>query len=751
MKKILAVIVAIIFVALAMAVVTSQGTTSTAASPAAAQTASAQGSNARLLAIEKSLEAKGIPMKDASFPAMVNHVTMENGVVEPSYLSAPAPMGIGFYGTQNVSGHLVGYNLTTPSVMASININNMSDFYLLNDGPTSETFQLNSVLTNVTLFGNSTYTFWTQNVAFYSERTQTIEFLTNIWNFSSPAVEISSNVFHSYGGILDAPTFYYAIGPTIHVTTPFTLNLYLNSTVVDRDSAVFFNYSIASDNHIQSGSYDYAIFNSTYGQPANYTAPAPTYLASGTHVTPTGFIPFDFEIMVGGPGGGSTTSIYDVNATMNLKYQDGNRYVNVPSAYDVGSETGETSEGVAVSWDNDTAYLTPGPSMVYGMWNISSSNAMAHYSGTVGPSNAFMFVSQGSTFNIATAAWAPLSLSGHYSFTLPAGSYSATALLSDYREAYFAPGSNVMLQHDYRMGIYTPLYAFDNAQIANISMHGNGTPGNPYIMDNRQVMPISPLFEEFNDYAFPVFAGVLLKNTNASVVMANMPSMYIGYTSTNPTYELYVSFYGFPNYNFLNYEMYNASNATLWKSNDVTGYFSASLTGFPVANVLIWNSTNDLIGGNYFNVMDSGLLAYKSPDVTIWGNYFVNSTMTDNSTFQAISNIWGAPLGVAEFSSGDTIYNNYFTVTITAYSPDYSIYSDNTAMYINHWNITKQPAFIAHYVNGFALRGSIAFTFYQGGNYWYNFNGAIPYNNDGLIAYGGDYVPLQPFFLFFWW
>jgi thermopsin len=264
-------------------------------------------------------------------------------------------------------------------------------------------------------------------------------------------------------------------------------------------------------------------------------------------------------------------------------------------------------------------------------------------------------------------------------------------------------------------------------------------------------MPISPLFEEFNDYAFPVFAGVLLMNTDASVVMYHMPSMYIAYTSTNPSYEATISFWGLTDYNFLNYELYNASNATLWKSYDVTGYFPSSVSGFPVANVLIWNSTNDLVGGNFFNVMDSGLLVYKSPDVTIWGNYFVNSPMTDNSKFEAISNIWGAPLGIAEFSSGDTIYNNYFTVTITAYSPDYSIYSDNPAMYINHWNITKQPAFIAHYVNGFALRGSIIGTFYQGGNYWYNFNGTIPYNNDGLIAYGGDYAPLYYSFPFFRW
>ena len=46
--------------------------------------------------------------------------------------------------------------------------------------------------------------------------------------------------------------------------------------------------------------------------------------------------------------------------------------------------------------------------------------------------------------------------------------------------------------------------------------------------------------------------------------------------------------------------------------------------------------------------------------------------------------------------------------------------------------ITKQPAYITHYVNGFALSGSIINTNYQGGNYWNNFNGAIPYNNGGF-------------------
>ena len=64
---------------------------------------------------------------------------------------------------------------------------------------------------------------------------------------------------------------------------------------------------------------------------------APTYLASGTHVTPTGFIPFDFEIMVGGPGGGSTTSIYVNGFALRGSiifsfYQGGNYWYNFNGA-----------------------------------------------------------------------------------------------------------------------------------------------------------------------------------------------------------------------------------------------------------------------------------------------------------------------------------------------------------------------------------------------------------------------------------
>ena len=84
--------------------------------------------------------------------------------------------------------------------------------------------------------------------------------------------------------------------------------------------------------------------------------------------------------------------------------------------------------------------------------------------------------------------------------------------------AYFMPGQNVSLLRDYNMGIYTPLYAFDNAQIANTSLYGNGTAGNPYVLDNYQVMPISSLFEEFNIYFLDTERCILFgENTDSPV------------------------------------------------------------------------------------------------------------------------------------------------------------------------------------------------------------------------------------------
>ena len=99
---------------------------------------------------------------------MHTQIVRKDGLVTPLYFSSPAPMGVASWGVMNQSGALRGYILNTSSFEGSVTVNSLTPFYIDNDGPYSVSMQLNAILTNVTLFGNSSYVFWNQNVLFYS-------------------------------------------------------------------------------------------------------------------------------------------------------------------------------------------------------------------------------------------------------------------------------------------------------------------------------------------------------------------------------------------------------------------------------------------------------------------------------------------------------------------------------------------------------------------------------------------------------
>lgn len=693
------------------------------------------------MGVLNALHSKNIPNKDIYLPNF-NAVTPKVGslIDGPSYTTAPAPMGIGTYGFSNNSGVITRNNISTNSFEGSVTFNNFKTFYALDDGPNSVTIQLNDILNNVTLFGNSNYTFWNQNVLFYSARTQQITFLDNIWNFSSPAFYMSPNVFSSDQGNLIAPYFYYTVGPTYSVTFPFTVNLYTNATVMNGDNTVFFNYTVSDSSGSISGTYDVVQFNSTYGQPAGYSAPQANYYVTSYGLTPTTFIPYDAEIMIGGPGGGSTALINDINATMTLKYNKGGNMVNVPNAWDVGSETGETSTGAAVTWTpNGVAHLSAGPSFVYGMWNVSQTNTFNHYSGTVNPPNSFMFVSPGSSFNAASSTWTPLTQSGSYSFNLPAGSYASSILLADHTpiaSADLSSGSiqNFNLPLNMTTGVYTPLYAYGNAQLKYISQFGTGTVKNPYVLMNNpsQTGMLDPLFNTFNDYTFPQFNGILLHSTTAHVVVSNMPNFEVQYS---PLQQYILSFYLGVNFatNQLGYVLYNTQNVVV-THNTISGWFTNYLSEFPAANLLLWNSHKNVIADNHFVTMDSSLMIYNAQHGSpgnnmVYGNYFTQDRSLNSTNFPGIfvyttfgTSPYG-PVAMTIYSSGNTITHNSVFVYNTAISPFYSIYSGNYATYSNNWN----GNFWWNYV----------FTF--GG--YHSFKQGI-YTNSGQIANGGDSHPM---------
>lgn len=715
--------------------------------------------NGRATNVLNELKQKGIPTKDVYLPNFNAKPDMSNGVVQPLYSQSPAPMGIGDIGVMNDNGVLTPYTYNTTGFEGSFTLNNFSPFYLLGDAPYSATFQLNTVLNNVTILGNSSYVFWNQNVVFFSARTNQLTFLDNIWNFSSGAFAMPTNSILSGNGQVVPGVFYYTVGPTITVTYPFTVHLFLNSAIVGGQSAVYFNYSVETGGSTITGTYDLVLFNSTYGTEPGYSTPAPHYMVSGSQITPTGFLLNDAEIMVGGPGGGSTAMVYAINGTMNLRSYNAtsSTYQNVRAAYDIGTDTGETSSGVAESWTNDAvAHLSAGPSFVYGMWNLSApGTTMTTYSGNVNPSNAFMFVAEGPSFDDNAAVWSPLGGSSHYSFTMPTGVYTAEVLMSNYDPQTFQLGSDVQtnMHMNLREGVYTPLRAMNNAQVANISMFGTGTAFNPYVIMNNGKGNLNPLFGQLNDYAFPSFYGVLIMNTNVHIDMNHMPAFKVKYSLDVPSQI--VSYFGLPKTNNLNYEMYNTSYVSLYGS-AITGWFSMNLAGFPAANVIFWNSTHDLVGANYFNTLDSALLIYNDngsiSNNMVWGNYFVQNPGLNSKNYPAID-VWGYAFesgpnytalisGLWLFSSGNLVYNNYFYETLNAANIPFNIYTYNYSTYFNAWNIAYQSAYYAHYFNGYRLSGSITGTYYQGGNFWWDWDGTIPYTEYGFIAFGGDYVPL---------
>ena len=328
-------------------------------------------------AIEKqvlnNVKAERLSMQDVYLPDFMSQSRLVDNHVTLGYPFSPAPMGVADYGLMNQSGTIVTYNYTTPSFMASVTINNLSDLNVINGEPQSVSIQLNAILNNVALFGNSSYNFWTQNVIFFSPRTSTISFIDNVWNFSNPQLTMTVNAINyssaQANGLGQTTTqLHFGCSLPFSVKMPFTVNVYLNTSLEQGRTTVWYNYSIPQDN--VAGTYDEVIFNSTYGQPSTYSAPKPHYFVSGSQLEYPVGLPYDVEISMGGPGGGSNAMISNINATEHLMYMNSTgQYNPVKAAYDAGSQTGETSVGVDVSYSGTTAYLNSGPSLVYGLWN----------------------------------------------------------------------------------------------------------------------------------------------------------------------------------------------------------------------------------------------------------------------------------------------------------------------------------------------------------------------------------------------
>ncbi len=758
------------------------------------------------------LAAAGVPASQIRLPyvgrpaevvrgAVVPGYALGAGPVTPGYAQAPAPAGIAYYGESNTTGTLQATVLNASSVAGSLDVQSLTTLYLDTNTPALWGIQENAVLANVTLAGTPGYEFWTQNAVDVNQQNQTLALGEDTWNFSGGGATLGPNsvLRHDPNGSFVAG-LYIGEGPLLSAPWPFDLTLYLNSSVTaDRNQELWYNYSLTAAGGIRrSGSYDWIVFNSGSALGPNQTAP---FTADGTRLDPVGETN-DFELDYGiASFNGATNVVLGANVRANLSYcplavgncaQGG--FAPVPAALDFGSETGETSSGLAFTYNGTNETGTAGPFVLRGLWGYSAEPGSAAGSTPVinsiavsgsplpltAPPYVFVFFQSASGAD-PSWSWAPDVPVWH----LAPGTYRYELLLADYAEqsgTLTVGASPVALSATlpYRpsSGVYTPLWAFSNAQLAGIASAGNGTLASQYVPFDNPTSSctacgsapndnLSGLFFSFNDYLYPTYSGILFDGTTAYVDLQDPVSFCtewfawgpVGPNMANVCFDLQLAFV-------------SVQHLTLAHANITGGWpamFEVETTAFgvdptqnffPQADVTFWNSSENLvlatkfvptitvpsgyatIGGQapsfvcYIDcVAPDALLLYGGSHNTVWGSTFRDPTVPSTGTEFAT---WA---GLAEAESGDLIYNNNFSIDNPVVYLPFDIFLDACPdgyaggcgplvppTYSDAWNVTPQPADrVSNVVNGFALSGNILGSGnpVQGGNFWSGYGNAL--------------------------
>ncbi len=727
---------------------------------------------------------------------------LADGQVSPG----PTSIGVNDLGLRtNSAGDLVPYSYRTTSLVGTVTIDSMSLLPVMANVSNGITVQENAVLNNVTVFGQSVDQIWAQNVILYSVTGHELQLLTDAWNFTGPPFSLpqSSIYANSPGGYDFGGVYVHQVPltpPAYIVQMPFTIRLYLNATNVDGRNALYFNYTLSSASDmfldgrnlgtsIQDGSFDWIIFNSRAGQPKGYTAPPASFLISGSEATGLG-LANDAEIAICGPSDGYSADIRAMSATAQLQYLNGttSKYTAVPAAFTTTEDTGESVEGVDAHFTSagarsGTAILSAGPEFVYGLWNATPGPERQYTVDLSAPAGQLWVAPvagpEGSTtFSNDSAAWA-IGTTADLTFWLPTGPglhYNGLALANGYDPklvALLTPGGTdrVSLAPNAARGVYVPVIAFGNDQVAELAAFGDGSAAFPYVIALHQDQPISSLYATYDEFGEPIYPGLLFSGVTAHVDLVGLPSFRIDLSATDLFPLQY--FWGLnpPTTNDLPIEVYDSSNLSIVGASGISGWFPVLLTGFLYGSLYLSDVTHSLVAYNDFSSMGSSMVIVDpqgnrtQEDNTVFGNVFrVNPVVygPNGSTLYLAygfeTGYTGGPAvgGLGVLSSGNTIYNNLFDTPIGAYSPPQNPllayvfindlgYQDSAQVattWTNRWNISLEPASYTNWVNGFALTGNVVGAAFEGGNAWAGWNSTVPYTSQNLIPTGGDSLPI---------
>ncbi len=249
-------------------------------------------------------------------------------------------MGIADFGV-SPSG---SYQYNTTAFMGTIDI-----YSLVTRNATGDPwmgFQLNVVL--IFSDNNIEYSYWVQNVAQIDTSASQIWYIDNIWNFTSntPGILASAvtgngvvDTFNGTGFYWDAPNSGSGNGITLTypATVTFLVTAGLNS---QRQPVVTFAYNDGSG---------FVTYDTVTFIRANHVSAFKGFVVDGNNYNPLGLF-YDAELVLGGPGGGLSTSVVQSDLAMGLYYFNGHNYQAVSSSYNFGSNTGEAIFNANSQW-----------------------------------------------------------------------------------------------------------------------------------------------------------------------------------------------------------------------------------------------------------------------------------------------------------------------------------------------------------------------------------------------------------------
>lgn len=526
------------------------------ASTIASLEASAPASSKAL--VKQALSNAGRPVYLLPNLKLLEHpVSSPSQVITPFYLGPPAPMGVSDIGLGSTP-----YAYNTTHFFGSVTFNTVpnatnpgGEGVVLPDAgafgyqgsPSQFGIQLNTVLTNVSLPGDTNGIFWVQNVL--EVNATDVSFDVSLSNFTSsafviepgsilswtcPHVPLATQVPSSYVQCTN-PVPAIPISP---VDYPLTLGIYTNASLnAQNDTVLSYGYSFSGAHGFRAtGTEIEYVFNNLI--PLSTPLPyLPGFEVNGK--TPNPVELDDAEIDLVGIIGGANAAFNTLNATMQLLHSNltSGGWQSSPSAYNFGVDTGETSSSVATTWAAQgaaTAYA--GPSMLEGLWGsepqVAVPSTSIEFSGSISPNYGFVFVSNvnPATGEMANFSWVPTTASGTFQTWLPTGTYYVRALadgFDQYNGTSFSASTTsysiVMTSHSLSLdqSLQAPIYINGDAQAAALATVIDGSATPPYDFVNLP-LGVNLTFNHVNEFGFPEFVMFQAMDLSTQIQVSNV-------------------------------------------------------------------------------------------------------------------------------------------------------------------------------------------------------------------------------------